>query len=191
MGKVVFDITMSLDGFICGPGDEPDVPLGVNGLRMHDWLSSDRTEVENEMLEQSVANLGAVICGRRTYDNSEKWWGPGQGPAGKKPVVVISHRDCPEGVAEPFTFTDSVDNAIKIAQEIAGDKDVCVMGGADIAQQFIKAGLIDEVSIHLIPVLFCGGRRLFDNLGDEHIEMEPIETIHSTTTTHLRYRVTK
>ncbi len=194
MGKVVFDITMSLDGFIAGPDDHPDQPLGKDGLRLHDWLSSDRTEAETELLENSNRTLGAVICGRRTYDNSAKWWGPGQGPAGKTPVVVVSHGVAEEAVGEdsPFTFVgEGIEAALARAQEIAGEQDVCVMGGADVAQQYLAAGLVDEVSVHLVPVLLGAGRRLFDHLGPDHIELRPVEVIDSPTTTHVRYDVVR
>jgi dihydrofolate reductase len=194
MGKVVIDITMSLDGFIAAPGDTPEVPLGEGGLRLHAWLMDDRTEVESRLMESAHDTLGVVICGRRTYDNSQPWWGPGQGPAGKTPVVVVSHGVPQDGLGDgsPFTFvTDGIESALKQAQEVAGDKDVCVMGGANLAQQYLKAGLVDEVSIHLVPVLLGGGRRLFDNLGTDHIELKPIEVIGSTTTTHLRYHVVR
>ena len=193
MGKTVIDITMSLDGFIAAPGDVPDVPLGEGGLRLHDWLAGDRTEVESAMMAESSSGLGAIICGRRTYDNSEQWWGKGRGPAGDIPVFVVSHRVPPEGIGGEdslFTFVDDgIESTLKQAKAAAGDGDVCIMGGADVPQQFLGAGLVDEVSIHLVPVLFGGGRRLFDNLGTGHRELRPVEVIESTTTTHLRYRV--
>jgi dihydrofolate reductase len=194
MGKVVIDITMSLDGFIAAPGDVPDVPLGEGGHRLHDWLSSDRTEVESKMMEESHSSLAAIISGRRNYDNSEQWWGKGEGPAGDVPVFVVSHRPPPEGIGgegSVFTFSDNLDDALKLAQEAAGEGDVCIMGGADIAQQYLKAGLVDEVSIHLVPVLLGAGRRLFDNLGTDHIELEPVDVVSSATTTHLQYRVVR
>jgi dihydrofolate reductase len=194
MGKVVIDITMSLDGFIAAPGDVPDVPLGEGGHRLHDWLAGDRTEVESKMMEESHSSLAAIISGRRNYDNSEPWWGKGEGPAGDVPVFVVSHRPPPEGIGgegSVFTFSDNLDDALKLAQEAAGEGDVCIMGGADIAQQYLKAGLVDEVSIHLVPVLLGAGRRLFDNLGTDHIELEPVDVVSSATTTHLQYRVVR
>lgn len=191
MGKLVIDITMSLDGFIAAPRDRPDEPLGEGGLRLHNWLTTDRTDVESTVLEQSAP--GAIICGRRTYDNSKPWWGVGKGPAGSTPVFVVSHGvdDAGLGDGSPFTFVGGTESALEQARAGAGGKDVCVMGGADIAQQYLTAGLVDEVSIHLAPVLLGAGRRLFDNLGSEHIELRPIEVLESSTTTHLRYRVVR
>lgn len=186
MGKAVFEISMSLDGFIAGPNDGVDEPLGVGGERLHSWLGDDRTDAENELIESAERDIGAVICGRRTYDNSG--WQPGYGPAGKTPVFVVSHDSGEGGRHEggPFTFVDSVQSALKQAQEVAGDKEVSVIGGADIGQQMIRDRLVDEIVLHVVPVLLGDGRRLFDNLGDR-IELRPAQVVSSPTTTHLRY----
>jgi len=190
MGKVVFDISMSLDGFIAGPNDGLDEPLGEGGERLHSWLAADQTDVEAELFESSQRAIGAVICGRRTYDNSE--WIPGYGPAGKTPVFVVTHRTGGDGLREgPFTLVDGIQSAVKQAQTVAGDKEVSVMGGADIAAQLLRAGLVDEVVIHLVPVLLSGGRRLFANLGPDRIELRPIEVIGSPRTSHLRFHVVR
>ncbi len=191
MGKLITDITMSLDGFIAGPKERPDEPLGEGGLRLHDWLTTDRTDVESTMLEQSVP--GAILCGRRTYDNSRPWWGVGKGPAGSTPVFVVSHTVDNDALGDdsPFTFVaDGIASALDQAKAAAGGNDVCVMGGADLIQQFLKAGLVDEISIHLAPVLLGNGRKLFDTLP-EHVELRPIEVVESSAITHLRYRVRK
>lgn len=190
MAKLVIDITMSLDGFVAAPKDRPDEPLGEGGHRLHDWLTTDRTEVETKMLEESIP--GAIISGRRNYDNSKPWWGLGNGPAGDTPVFVVSHRGDEElGDNTPFTFVRDIESALTQAKAVAGDKDVCIMGGPDIAQQYLNAGLVDEISIHLVPVLLGAGRRLFDNLGTEHIDMEPLAMVESDAVTHLRYRITR
>jgi dihydrofolate reductase len=140
------------------------------------------------------AGTGAVICGRRTYDDSLPWWGA-DGPTGavRVPVFVLSH-DVPEGVPEGGVYrfvTGGIEDALKQAMDAAGDKDVTVMGGADTGQQYLRAGLVDELSIHLVPVLFGSGTRMFEHLGDQHLQLEPAGTVQTTAATHLRYRVAK
>ncbi len=189
MGKVVFDISMSLDGFIAGPNNSPDVPLGVGGLRLHDWLGPERTPIETKLFEDAASTLGAVICGRRTYDNSAQSWGPNHGPGGTTPVFVVTHRTHETPIGPLYTFVGNIEAALQPAKDVAGNKDICIMGGANLAQQYLKAGLLDEVSIHLIPTLLSAGTRLFDNLSPT--ELDPIEVVASSTTTHLRYRVVR
>src|SRR5215212_11288242 len=122
--------------------------------------------------------------------------GGADGPAGpaRVPVFVVTHaepEDAPEGGVYTFV-TDGIESALEDAKAVAGDKDVAVMGGAEIGQQYIRAGLIDEISIHLVPVLFGGGTRMFEHLGSEHIRLEPMEVIEAgTAATHLRFRVVK
>ena len=146
------------------------------------------------VLTDGVASIGAVIAGRRTYDDSVPWWGA-DGPTGpaRVPVFVLSH-DVPEGTPEGgvYTFvTGGIEAALEQARAAAGEKGVTVMGGAETGQQFLRAGLVDELSIHLVPVLFGSGTRMFDNLGDQHLQLEPTETIQTAAATHLRYRVAK
>lgn len=190
MSKVIVDMSASLDGYISGPGAEPDVPLGVNGERLHEWLEGDRTAAEDKLLENSHRTLGAVICGRRTYDHACKWWGLGKGPAGDTPVFVVSHGVHEPGLVEgsPFTFVgDGIESALWQAREVAGEKDVCVMGGADVAQPFLRAGLVDDLSIHLVPIILGGGARLLDNL--DSVRLRLVEVIESPAVTHLRYEI--
>ncbi len=188
MGKVVIDISMSLDGCIVGPNDTPDEGLGVAGERLHDWYL-DPTDADRALIKDGEDSLGALIFGRRTYDNSQKYW-DGGGPHGDMPCFVVSHGVPDEGVGEgtPFTFVDSVESACELAKKVAGDKDARVMGGADIPQQCLKAGLVDELVLHVVPVLLGPGRKLLDNLGPD-IDLTPIEVIDSPKVTHLRYRV--
>jgi dihydrofolate reductase len=187
MGKVVIDISMSLDGCIVGPNDTPDEGLGDAGDRLHDWYL-DPTEADRTLIKDGESALGALVFGRRTYDNSQKYWGGG-GPHGDMPCVVVSH-GVPEGLGEgtPFTFVDNIEGACDVAKRIAGDKDVRVMGGANVPQQFLRAGLVDELVLHVVPVLLGPGRKLLDNLGPD-IDLKPIEVIDSPNVTHLRYRV--
>jgi dihydrofolate reductase len=191
MGKVIFDISMSLDGFMTAGNQRPEEPLGEGGERLHEWAFGDDPR-DREVLTAGAGSLGAVICGRRTYVDSVPWWGT-DGPTGpaRVPVFVLCHEvpgDVPEGGVYTFV-TDGIEAALKQAQSAAGDKDVTVMGGADTGRQFIKAGLLDELSIHLVPVLFGGGTRMFDDLGDGHVQLENLGSVQTAAATHLRFRV--
>ena len=190
MGKVVFDTSMSLDGFMAASNVSPEEPMGEDGERLHDWaLGSD--PVGSEVLARGVSSIGAVICGRRTYDLSLPWWGA-DGPTGaaRLPVIVVSHSGhdaAPEGGV--YAFVDGIQGALGRAKEAAGDKDVTVMGGASIGQQFLRAGLVDELSIHLVPVLLGDGIRVFEGLGPGHVDLQTVEVLEGSAATHLRFRV--
>ena len=194
MTSVVFDISMSLDGYITGPNRRPDQPLGDEGERLHTWAFDDDDAVGRDVLTKGIESTGAVICGRRTYDDSIPYWGA-DGPTGpvRLPVFVVSHdapADVPDGGVYRFV-TEGIERARADATSAAGGKNVSVMGGADIGGQYIQAGLIDEISIHLVPVLFGSGTRMFEHLGDKHIQLETIEVIQTSAATHLRFRVIK
>lgn len=190
MGKVILDISMSLDGFITGPNDNHEQPLGEGGERLHEWIWKGTTD--DLMQGGTVAATGAVVTGRRTYDLVDGW--SGSHPLHGVPVFVLSH-NVPQKVPlgeSAFTFvTNGVESAIKQAKTAAGDKNVYVLGGANVAQQCIKSGLLDEMRIHMVHVLFGAGIRLFDHLGTEQIELESTRVIEAPDVTHLRFRVVK
>ncbi len=191
MTKVIFDISMSLDGFVTASNVRPEEPMGDGGQRLHEWAFVE-DERNRELLAEAVNSVGAVIAGRRTYDLSVPWWGA-DGPAGpaRVPVFVVTHaepEDVPEGGVYTFV-TDGIESALEQPKAAAGDKDVAVMGGADIGRQYIGAGLVDEISIHLVPVLFGGGTRMFEHLGGEHIRLETTSVIQTPAATHLGFRV--
>ena len=193
MGRVIFDISMSLDGFIAASGMTPDVGMGEGGEALHDWAFAG-DERDNELLERAGTRLGAVISGRRTYDNSITWW-DADGPTGpaRVPLFVVSH-DVPDHVPSNgvYTFVRDTRSALDAARATAGDKDVGIMGGAVIARQFLHDGLVDEISIHLVPVLFGSGTPLFgDSWIEGHVRLEAPEVIATDAATHLRYRVVK
>jgi dihydrofolate reductase len=192
MGKVVLDITMSLDGFIAGPNISSKLPLGDGGLRLHDWLFRVKTDLDAKVLDETVETSGAVVVGRRTYDDAiEDAWG-GVSPF-SVPAFILTHNalDKGKGVAS-FTFvTDGIESAIIQAKAAAGEKNVWVMGGANLAQQCIKAGIFDELQIHIAPVLFGEGTKLFEYIGNEHIELESIRVLETPGAIHIRYRVLK
>jgi len=193
MGTVVFDISMSLDGFIAASGMTPEEGMGVGGEVLHDWAFAGG-ERDRELLEQAGERLGAVIAGRRTYDNSITWWGP-DGPTGpaRTPLFVVSH-GTPDGVPEGgvYTFVRDIRSALDAARTAAGDKDIGVMGGADVSRQLLREGLVDEISIHLVPVLFGSGTPLFgDSWIDRHVRLERLVVVDTDAATHLRYRIVK
>ena len=204
MGKVTSGLTMSLDGFIAGPNDGPEHPLGENGMRLFDWFESGDTDYvapsggmtfkvsaqSAEMLTEAFSSIGAIVTGRRTFDITNGWGG--RHPL-DVPMVVLTH-SVPDGwdyEGSPFTFvTDGVERAVEQARELAGEKDVAV-GAASLVQQCLKAGLLDEVHVDIVPVLLGGGVRMFDNLGPEHIELERTEIIEAPDVTHMTFRVVK
>jgi len=191
MGKVIFVISMSLDGFITAANQTPDEPIGKGGERLHDWAMDSEDPRNREILTQGIGEIGAVITGRRNYNDSIKSWdtdGP-TGPA-RLPVFVVSHsipKETPKGGV--YTFVNGIEKALEKAKAAAGDKNVSVMGGANIGQQYFKAKLIDEVQIHLIPVIFGSGTRMFEHIGSEHIVLKNIKAVQTEAATHLRFRV--
>jgi dihydrofolate reductase len=191
MAKVALDISMSLDGFIAGPNDDVS--------RLHDWLFSGDTpnrysdffklSKENaKVFDELVETTGSIITGRRTYDITGGW-------GGSHPVnnsVFVLSKEIPKNIpagSTTFTFvTDGIESAVKQAKSAAGKKNVYLMGGANVVQQCIKAGLLDEMMIHLVPVLLENGIRLFDNLGTEQFELEEERIIKAPGVTHLKFR---
>ena len=189
MGYVIYDKSMSLDGFIAGANMRVEAGLGDDGERLHDWAFQD--EAGKALIEGEVAKLGAVICGRTTYDMSIPWWGA-DGPTGpaRVPLFVLSH-SVPDEAAEGgvYTFVEDLGIAFERARETAGDWNISVMG-ADVGRQSLRAGLVDVISVHLVPVLFGTGTRMFEDAGvDEHVTLELVEVTESPHATHLRYRV--
>jgi dihydrofolate reductase len=201
MAKVVVDLSMSLDGFIAGPNDGKKYPLGQRGgEHIFDWfftgdkpyhgidvfkVEGNNKQVVDEMIERS----GAMIAGRRTYDITDGWGG--SHPIKGLPIFILSHsvpRDIPQGDSKITFVTDGIESAIEQAKAAAGDKDVGI-GGASAAQQALKAGLVDELVIHVSPYILGNGVRLFEHLGDDAIQLEPIDTLEGPMVTHLRYRV--
>jgi dihydrofolate reductase len=204
MGKVIFNMSMSLDGFVAGPNDGPENPLGDGGEWLFAWYGSGDTEYKMPggdwlfkisaasaaQLDETIKTTGAIVTGRRTFDIAKAWGG--QHPL-DVPVVVLTHRVPQEWVKEgsPFTFvTDGVESAVAQAKLIAGEKNVAV-GSASTFQQCVKAGLLDEIHIDLTPVLLGGGVRLFEHFGSGPLELQMIQVVEGTGVTHLKYRVVK
>lgn len=216
MARLKLDISMSLDGFVAGPNQTLEEPLGEGGERLHEWVvrlaswrephglsGGDADAVDNEVVAEALRETGAVIMGRRMFSggegpwagdpNADAWWG--EDPPFHVPVFVLTHHPRETVVKEggtSFTFvTDGVEAALEQARAAAGDKDVYLAGGADVAQQYLRAGLLDELQVHVVPVFLGGGVRLFDGPGLEPIELEATRVIGSDAVTHLRFHVVK
>jgi dihydrofolate reductase len=185
-------MSMSLDGFIAGPGDDADHGLGVDGECLHDWLGQWRGDPggfrpagASAAIHDEAMATGAVLAGRRTFDLAGRWGGDHHGV----PIFVPTRGEPPQ-TAFPLVHyvTDGVESAMRQAKEAAGAANVLVHG-ADLAQSCLRAGVLDELEIHLVPVLLGDGRRLFEHLGSDHIALERMRVVEAPGVTHLRYRV--
>ena len=202
MDKVVIDMTMSLDGFVAGPGDGKAYPLGQHGgMAIFDWYTSGSEEVQTplfkpepganrEQVDLMFAESGAFIFGRRTYDITNGWGG--RHPINGVPVFILTHRpppvsEVPKGPSNLSFVTDGIASAISQARKVAGGKDI-KLGGASPGKAALKAGLCDEILVHIAPYLLGGGVRLFDELGDG-VHLEKLRVSDGPLATHIRYRV--
>jgi len=203
MGKVSMGLTMSLDGFIAGPNDGPEHPLGEGGMRLFDWFSAGDTEYglpgtemvfmvspqSAEVLREVHGTMGAFVTGRRTFDITNGWGG---NPPLGVPTFVVTHSVPQEWVYEgsPFTFvTDGLESAVEQAKTVAGDR-VTAVGAASIVQQCLRAGLLDGIHVDLVPVLLGDGVRLFEHLGGP-VELERTQVVEGAGVTHMTFRVVK
>jgi dihydrofolate reductase len=196
MTKITAGITMSVDGYIAGADDGPEKGLGEGGERLHYWVfggpwtydSEVRGEATGEdaaWLEQAISRLGAVVGGRWTYEAARHWGD--ENPWGL-PFFIVTHRPDEEPEGGAFIFVDGVAEAIARAREAAGDKDVSVMGGADVIRQALEAGLVEELTIIVAPVVLGGGKRLFEGFTTP-LDLEHIGVRQSPFATFIDYRV--
>lgn len=191
MSSVIFDMSMSLDGYVRAANPRPDEPLGQGGEALHAWALDEDDAAGRDVLDRGIAGTGAMICGRVTYDDSIRWW-QADGPSGaaRLPLFVVTHSAPPEVPAGGvYVFvTTGIEDALGQARAAADGKNVSIMGGPAVGNQYLRAGLVDEVSVHLVPVLFGAGTRLIDTLP-AHIELEPAGHTPTPSAMHLRYRV--
>jgi len=195
MGKVTADMSISLDGFVTGPNPRPGFPSGEGGEILHDWMfppSGSPTEQEREMRAEWFNRMGALLMGKKSFTVGEEPWG--EDPPFHVPVFVLTHEareKLPKQGGTTYIFvTDEIKSALAQARATAGDKEV-TLHGASIIQQCLQAGLLDELQLHLVPVLLGEGIRLFDHLSASPISLECTRVVSSPTATHLRFRVVK
>jgi dihydrofolate reductase len=214
MPKLTLDISVSLDGFIAGPNPTLEDPLGEGGEQLHEWVlplksfrerhgrgDAGESGVDDDVTAEHIRAIGATIMGRRMFSGgqgpweddprADGWWG--DDPPFHHPVFILT-RHAREPVTKQggttYNFvTEGIESALEQARAAAGDKDVAIGGGADVAQQYLGAGLLDEFQIHLVPLLLGAGTRLFDKLAAGQVALEPTRVIESPAVTHLRYRV--
>jgi dihydrofolate reductase len=211
VSRLRFQISVSLDGFVAGPNPSVEEPLGEGGEALHEWAlklaawrkphgrDGGETNASSPVMEEALENVGATIMGRNMFgggpgpwgeDPWDGWWG--DDPPFHHPVFVLTHHErerLQKQGGNSFTFvTDGIESALDQAKEAAGGKDISLAGGAEVAQQYLAAGLVDEMLLNLVPVLLDGGTRLFENLGDAEIGLEQVQVIEAPEVTHLRYR---
>ena len=192
MSKVIVDVSVSLDGFMAGPNVSNEDPMGVRGHRLHQWLFGSRdNDVDSAVAKRVADGIGAVVLGRRTFDVGFDAWE--QQTPYPVPTFVVTHRaksPLPTASGSFIFITDGPAEAVEQARLAAAHKNVAIMG-AEITRELIRLRMIDELHVHLNPVLLGEGVRLFDHLGSDHIELDIADCSPSTKVTHLVYRVLK
>jgi dihydrofolate reductase len=214
MAKLRFDISMSVDGFIAGPNPSEEQPLGEGGTQLHEWafklaawrkphgLEGGEVNASTEVVEESTDNIGATVMGRNMFgggpgpwgeDPWDGWWGGD--PPFHTPVFVLTHHErepLEKQGGTTFTFvTDGIESALEQAKEAAGGKDVSLGGGANVIQQYLAAGLVDELQLNVVPIVLGDGTRLFDNIAGADVKLEAVRVLETPDVTHLKYRVVR
>ena len=193
MSKVVGELSMSLDGFITGPNVRVGNGLGDGGERLHDWMFDTKTDADAKLVDERYATTGAVVLGKGMFDVGFEPWG--DPPPFRMPVFVVTHEarePLPMQGGTTYTFvTSGIEAALELARAAAGHKSVGIWGGANIIRQYLKAALLDEMQIDLIPIVFGDGVRLFEGLDPEEIELRKTSSIDTPAATHFRFEVAK
>jgi dihydrofolate reductase len=211
VSKLRLKISMSLDGFVAGPSQSVDNPLGIGGMRLHEWafalaifrdehgMSGGEVNESTRVIEESLANIGATVMGRNMFGGHPGRWNPkkpwdgwwGTNPPFHHPVFVLTHHEREPLELEggtTFTFvTDGIESALEQARRAAAGKDVSLAGGAKAAQQYLAAGLVDEMVISLVPTLLGSGERLFESIGDDLNGLQLVRTVAAPQVTHLKF----
>jgi dihydrofolate reductase len=211
MSSVTCQISISLDGFVAGPNQSIENPIGEGGMRLHQWgietaswrkqhgLDGGAPTADSEVLDEVFQNVGAYIMGRKMFGGGdgpwdEKWQGWwGEEPPYHAPVFVLTHhprKPLSMRGGTTFTFvTEGIESALKQARSAAGDKNVEIAGGAQAVRQYLAAGLLDELYLHIVPVVLGAGERLLEGVGDP--TLEPVKVIASPAVTHVQYRIVR
>jgi dihydrofolate reductase len=209
MSKLRVHISVSADGYVAGPNQSKESPLGEGGESLHDWVvalkvwrdphgrEGGEVNASTPVVEEALANVGAEIMGRGKFGGGPGPWGDdpwpgwwGENPPFHMPVFVLTHheRDPLTLLDTTFTFvTDGIESALEQAREAAAGKDVTVGGGANVINQYLAAGLVDELELHVVPLVLGGGARLFEGIGP-NLALEQIRTVEAPGVTHLKYR---
>jgi dihydrofolate reductase len=213
MSRLRCHISISLDGFVAGPNQSEENPLGEGGERLHDWvvrlavwreahgMEGGEVTESTRVLEESLENVGAAVMGRNMFgppgggpwgdEQWKGWWG--DDPPYHYPVFVVTHHPREplemEGGTTFHFVTDGIERALDQAREAAGGKDVGLWGGGDVVGQYLAAGLLDELELSVAPVLLGDGARLFDNVADAEVRLEQVRAVEAPGVTHLKYRV--
>jgi dihydrofolate reductase len=212
MSKLRVHISRSLDGYVAGPNQSQEDPLGVGGEALHDWvvelkawrephgMEGGEVNASTPVVEEDIANVGSEIMGRGMFgppgggpwgdDPWPGWWG--EEPPFHKPVFVVTHHEREPLTLSDTTFTfvtDGIESALEQAREAAGEQDVAVGGGAQIINEYLAAGLVDELEIHVVPILLGSGERLLEDVGD--LKLEQLRAVEAPGVAHLKYRVVK
>jgi dihydrofolate reductase len=210
MSKVRFQIAMSLDGYVAGPNQSEENPLGEGGEQLHEWAleleawrrphgyEGGEVNASSAVMEEAFENVGAIIMGRNMFGGGpgpwdsdwQGWWG--DEPPFHVPVYVVTHHareplEMQGGTTFHFV-TDGIEAALEQAREASGDGSVDIAGGANVIQQYLRAGLVDEMQLHVVPILLGGGERLLEGIGTG-LELEQTRVIEAPRVTHLRYNV--
>ena len=211
MSSVTCQISISLDGYVAGPNQSLENPIGEGGMRLHEWLfetarwreqqglEPGARTADSEVVEEVFQNVGAYIMGRKMFGGGDGqwnmkwtgWWG--DEPPYHTPVFVLTHQARePLAMRGGTTFnfvTEGIDSALEQARSAAGEKNVVIAGGASAVQQYLAAGKLDELYLHVVPVILGAGERLLENVGDP--TMQPVKVIASPGVTHIKYRVVR
>ena len=208
MSSVTCQISVSLDGFVAGPRQSVENPIGEGGMRLHEWafvtdswraqheLEGGEHNADAEVIEKLFDGIGAFIMGRKMFgghgpwdETWRGWWG--ENPPFHAPVFVLTHHTrAPLSMEGGTTFafvTDGIQSALEQARAAAGERDVAIAGGASAVRQYLAAGMLDELYLHIVPITLGAGERLLEDVGD--LALEPVEVIASPAVTHIRYRI--
>jgi len=213
MSKVRAHISVSLDGYVAGPNQTQEEPLGKGGEGLHDWavaltawrqlqgMEGGEENASSAVLADELAHVGAEIMGRGKFgpagrgpwgdDPWQGWWG--DNPPFRKPVFVLTHHEREPLTLSDTTFTfvtDGIEAALAQAREAAGERDVFIGGGADVINQYLAAGLVDELELHVVPLILGGGERLLDGVGPD-VKLQLLRVVEAPGVTHLKYRVVR
>jgi dihydrofolate reductase len=211
VGRFKFEISISVDGYAAGPNQSEEHPLGEGGMGLHEWVvkleawrkqhgrEGGEVNLSSEIVEEYSANVGAVVMGRNMFGGGPGPWGDGswrgwwgENPPFHVPVFILTHHEREplemEGGTSFHFVTDGIESALEQARAAAGEQDIRLSGGAEVAQQYLAAGLLDEMQLNVVPILLGDGARLLEDVGTE-LKLEPVRVVGTPEVTHVKYRL--